>query len=135
MATTNPLVGATGYGQTPYKGVVDCSQAPCKGWPAAAKDPLQGAATRRGNSPAGTIGCGQAARACCPWRDRKGQLLVAMPQVVAARCKASRGSPEARAVVGRSGCQQGRSAASPPAQGSNDSDDTDGGKERARASI
>ncbi|RWV87027.1 hypothetical protein GW17_00051022 [Ensete ventricosum] len=69
----------------------------CKGQPGmATANPLVGVATRSGSSTTGTNGCGQAARACCPRRDRKGQPLAARSQVVAARCKAARGNAHVR---------------------------------------
>ncbi|RWV90059.1 hypothetical protein GW17_00047768 [Ensete ventricosum] len=120
--------------------------------------PLTGAATRKGSSPAGTIGCGQATRACCPRRDCKGQSPAARPLVAAARCKASRGSPTVKAAAykgdrwqerpparvvlpegnntyHRGGCPHRRLVAPPPAHGSGGGDDADWGKERARASF
>ncbi|RWW05972.1 hypothetical protein GW17_00030729 [Ensete ventricosum] len=146
-----------------YKGAAGCGQAPSKGRP-----PAVAAAPRARTaaaSPQGTVTSGQAARACCPRRDRKG--LLAMPQVAAARPQRVApwlGLPLARATVGKSGRQQGqrpreavpparevlpegsnacrrggcpcrRRAAPPPAQGSGSDGNANGGKERARASF
>ncbi|RWV88511.1 hypothetical protein GW17_00049392 [Ensete ventricosum] len=67
---------------------------------------------------------GQAARACCPRSDRKGQ-----PQTPAGaaptRCRPKAAAPAVGAAAHADDVQQ------PPAQGSGDG--ADGGKERARA--
>ncbi|RWV95625.1 hypothetical protein GW17_00041744 [Ensete ventricosum] len=125
-----------------------------------AADHLQGAATHSGSSLTGT-NCPWPGRR---WRlpNARPQGAALWPGLPPARATLWPGLPPARAAVGRSGRQQGqrprdaaqpahevppegsnvcrrggyprrRRAPQPPTQGSGD--DTDGGKERARASF
>ncbi|RZS12022.1 hypothetical protein BHM03_00043409 [Ensete ventricosum] len=99
--------GASGYGQAPCKGRPAADKAPMQRGDRLRLSSLQGAATRRGNSPAGTIGCYQVARACCPRCNHKGQP----PAARAIACKAARGSPAARAAACKGGRWQERQLA------------------------
>ncbi|RWW52786.1 hypothetical protein BHE74_00040779 [Ensete ventricosum] len=99
----------------PCKGVADYGQAPYKGRPpVVATAPRARTAT---TNPQGAAASGQAARACCPRRDRKGQPPTVRPQVAAARWRPGRGQGRKGQLRGQ-GCRlQGRplagAAASP----------------------
>ncbi|RWW67737.1 hypothetical protein BHE74_00024796 [Ensete ventricosum] len=103
VAARPPARGVRLQPRTPCKGAAGCGQAPSKGRPLARA--VAPRARPAAANPQGAVASGQAARACCPRCNRKGQPPTAKPQVVAARCKATRGSP---ADAGRSDRQQGQ---------------------------
>ncbi|RZS05542.1 hypothetical protein BHM03_00036069 [Ensete ventricosum] len=150
MATACPLAGAADHLQgggrlgdgrlqprPPARGNRLQPRPPAKGRSAAARPPA------RGGHPQGQ----QPRRHDRLRPGRKGLLPAARSQGAAPRL----GLPPARAVAGRSGCQQvppegssacrrggcshRRRAALPPAQGSDDGGGADGGKERAMTSF
>ncbi|RZS17974.1 hypothetical protein BHM03_00050186 [Ensete ventricosum] len=84
QGATNPQAGPTTHDQ------VGCGEGPLQGGGRPRPKPLAGVAvSKRGR----------------PW---VWLVPAARPQVAAARCKVTRGSPAARATAGRSGRQQGQ---------------------------
>ncbi|RWV81092.1 hypothetical protein GW17_00057521 [Ensete ventricosum] len=95
-----PLQGATGCSQGPHtRGRLAAAKAPLQRGSRLRPGPLQRAASRRGSSPWGMIGCSQAARACCLLQGRKWQprsLGCRLQGRSLAGVAASRGSTRAR---------------------------------------